>query len=74
MILPLESLEVRHRKLKIDLLGFLGLILGNWSFGGDRTLKMHKSLCYKPIDVDPSLILEFGNQILHFTLIGLVEG
>ena len=40
----LESLEVSHRKLKIDLLGFLGLVLGIWSFGDVRTLKVHESL------------------------------
>ena len=70
----MESSEVSHRKLKIDLLGFLGLILGIWSFGGVRTLKVHESLWYEPSDVDPSLILEFGSQISHFALFGLVEG
>lgn len=63
LIPHLESLEVSHRKLKIDLLGFLGLILGIWSFGGVRTLKVHESLWYDPSYVDPNLSLEFVNQI-----------
>ena len=74
LIPHLESLEVSHRKLKIDLLGFLGLILGIWSFGGVRALKVKEYMWYKPSDVDPSLSLEFGNQISHFFLFGLVEG
>ena len=74
MIPHLESLEVSHRKLKIDLIGFLRLILGIWSFGGVRTLKVHESLWYEPSDVDPSLSLKFGNQIPHFSLFGIVEG
>ena len=74
MIPHLESLEVSHRKLKIDLLGFLGLILGIWSFGVVRTLKVHQSLWSEPSNVDPSLSLEFGNQISYFALFGLVDG
>ena len=74
MIPHLESLEVSHRKLKIDLLGFLGLILGIWSFGGVRTLKVHESLWYEPSDVDPIPSLEFGNHISHIALFGIVEG
>ena len=74
LIPHLKILEVSHRKLKIDLLGFQGLILGIWSFGGVRIIKVHESLWYEPSDVDPSLSLDFGNQISHFSLIGLVEG
>ena len=74
LIPHLESLEVSHRKLKIDVLGFLGLILRIRSFLGVRTLKVHESLWYEPSDVDPSLSLEFENQISHFSLFGLVEG
>ena len=55
----MESLEVFQRKLKIDLLGFLGMILGNRSFGSVRALKVHESQWYKPSDADPSLSLEF---------------
>ena len=70
----MRSLGVSHRKLKIDLLGFLGLNLRNWSLGGDRTLKVHEYLWYKPSYDDPSLSLEFGNLISHFSLFGLVAG
>ena len=41
--LPLESLEVCQGKLKFDLLGFLGLILGNGPFEGVGALKVHES-------------------------------